>query len=73
MLCSPNGVKGVNLDNRHTSAGMPSSPGVLPSFICLVAVLTASEKMSVSVLRLVHRSDQLDGWMCSYHLKRAVD
>ena len=31
--------------------GMASSPGTLPSFICLIAMLTsASEKMSVSML-----------------------
>ena len=44
----------LNLDSHHTSMGMPSSPGALPSFICLIAMLTsASEKMSVSMLGLV--------------------
>ena len=53
--------------------GMPFSHGALPSFICLIAMLTsASEKMSVSMLGWSHRSDQLDGWMFSYYLKRAV-
>ena len=43
-----------NLGSGHTSMGMPSSPGALPSFICLIAMLTsASEKMSVSMLGLV--------------------
>ena len=53
--------------------GMLSSPGALPSFICLIAMLTsASDKVSVSMLGWSHRSDQLDGWMCSYYLKKAV-
>ena len=44
----------LNLGSRHTSMGMPSSPGGLPSFICLIAMLTsASENMSVSMLGLV--------------------
>ena len=52
--------------------GMLRSPGTLPSFICLITMLTsASEKMSVSMLGS-HRSDQVDGWMFSYYLKRAV-
>ena len=62
-----------NLGSRHTSVGMPSSPGALPSFICLMVLSTsANEEVSVSLLRLAHISDQLDGWMCSYYLKRAV-
>ena len=36
---------------------MPSSPGALPSFIRLIAMLTsAGEKMSVSMLGLVSQS-----------------
>ena len=58
----------LNLGSRHTSMGMPPSPGALSSFICLREMLTsASEKVSVSMLRS-HRLDQLDGWMFLYYL-----
>ena len=44
----------LNLVSRHTSTGMPFRPDALPSFICLIAMLTsANEKVSVSMLGLV--------------------
>ena len=48
--------------SRHTPMGMPSSPEALPSFICLVAMLTSASDEDVGINVRVGLIDRIN-WM----------